>query len=479
MRGRGTQKFFSLTVFEWHILLYHSMTALLLTRPIFHASFDRQAEWRKCCALAMGFEWVDPIEGDDDDDDVVVNNNEADDQLTLDQSNPVHQVINLLEEYHDDDDDDEEDEKEGEFSFDHTQQQNPNIHSVSRDHWTENALRIQADLQRMTLWIRTKQYDFVSVDMPDGEASLIQSTVTSFTATTANELETLRNMISSSSNLASHRAGVVQILLSQLKEQVAEPFGRLQQQRTRIAVQLWQSPLQCKLYIPKPKKQRSEAESRMIQLLDEQDNDLQQQKQLEQRFLPRRPSPPEDYDFLATYKATEPHLQGGTMPRRPEFLTRLARKKRRFEAPTNDAVTLPEQQISSNQTIPFTAQPLSYQQQQPRFEEENRQQLQEDLEQEAALLMVAVHNDLDSVQKTEQRMVEITTLISQFSNLVSEQQEDIWQIHEAARETKDNMESGQENLVNATEKTKRSKHYMATSIFAMAIVLLFFHTIRS
>ena len=46
-------------------------------------------------------------------------------------------------------------------------------------------------------------------------------------------------------NMASHRSGIVQILLEQLKEQLAEPFNKLQKQRTRVAVQLWQNPLQC------------------------------------------------------------------------------------------------------------------------------------------------------------------------------------------------------------------------------------------
>jgi t-SNARE complex subunit (syntaxin) len=111
--------------------------------------------------------------------------------------------------------------------------------------------------------------------------------------------------------------------------------------------------------------------------------------------------------------------------------------------------------------------------------EEARHQLEEDLQQEAALLTVSVQNDLDSVQKMEQRMVDITTLISQFSNLVSEQQEEIWQIHEAAQNTKDNMEKGQDHLVDATERTKRSKHYTAWAVVGMALILLFFHTLKS
>jgi t-SNARE complex subunit (syntaxin) len=112
-------------------------------------------------------------------------------------------------------------------------------------------------------------------------------------------------------------------------------------------------------------------------------------------------------------------------------------------------------------------------------EESRQQRLDVDLQQEAALSTVAVQNDLDTVKQMEQNMVNVATLISQFSNLVTEQQEEIWQIHDAAENTKDNMEKGQENLVDAAERTKWSKHHMAWSVFAMAVTLLFFHALRN
>ena len=105
---------------------------------------------------------------------------------------------------------------------------------------------------------------------------------------------------------------------------------------------------------------------------------------------------------------------------------------------------------------------------------------EQSLQQEAALLQeTIVQSDLDSVQKMEQRMVEITTLIGQFSNLVSEQQEEILDIAQHAQETKQNMTKGQENLVDATERTRQSKHYLAWTIFGLTLTLLFFHTLRN
>jgi len=110
-----------------------------------------------------------------------------------------------------------------------------------------------------------------------------------------------------------------------------------------------------------------------------------------------------------------------------------------------------------------------------------QQQLEEDLRTESAQLTTTLiaSNDLDSVQQMETRMVEITTLIGQFSNLVQNQQEQVEIIHENAKETKENLDKGQENLIDAAERTKKSKHYKAWSILAMASVLMFFQILRN
>ena len=403
------------------------------------ASLDREEEWRQCCAYAMGFEWVDRFE-----------EVKSGEELKEEEFHPIQQVINLI-----DDDDLKEDCDE-------------NWQNEPKDHWTENALRIQGDLLHMSRWIQSKKHEYVSLEMRDDEASLIQSTVTSFAATAASELETLRKIIpSSSSNVASHRSGVVQILLAQLQEQITEPFGSLQRQRTRVAVQLWQNPLQCKLY---QSKARNASDNTMIQLFDDED-----EVQREQRFLPRREIPPVDYDFISKYT----NQREVKVPSRPDFLSQIVRRKMEVISPPEDRhketqIIQPLKPLTP--AIPQKPHVMPYQQ--PTSEEARRRE-EEDMQQEAALLTVAIHNDLDSVQRMETRMVEITTLISQFSNLVSEQQEEIWQIHDSAKETKENIDKGEENLVDATERTKGSRNYMAWTVFAMSMTLLFFHTLRN
>ena len=407
---------------------------LLPLDNLFTASYNREEEWQRCCAKVMGFEWVD----------------------RFDDANPIEppttakiqQLINLTDEVVVLED------QEDECKHDDV------------DSWTATALRIQTNLQHMAQWIQSKQQEFVGLNMLDTEASIIQSTVTTFAATTASELETLRQLIPSSlgGTVAGHRNGIVQILLGQLQEEITQPFGKLQKQRTRVAVQLWQHPWQCQLVVPKAPSRGS-----MTHLLDDNSDD-----EGEKRFLPRtgNPTSRSSIDFWDRYERDP--LDEFPLGPKPEFLMQ------RWDTPGTAPRSAPSSAIQhvapshfhQVTTLSHSTTPHSY--------EELQRQEQVELEQEATLLQeTIVQSDLDSVQKMEQRMVEITTLIGQFANLVSEQQEDIQDIAHQAQTTKQNMEKGQENLIDATERTKRSKHYMAWTIFALSLTLLFFHTLRN
>jgi hypothetical protein len=245
---------------------------------------------------------------------------------------------------------------------------------------------------------------------------------------------------------------------------------------------------------------------------DDDDDDIGGRQPREQRFLPRRPGvtstiaekDDEEFDFLAVYQRMDEQNKKAP-PRRPEFVSQLVQaksKKRRLEQEQKQQQQTQHQQgpsrddeESSNSDFSQgeeTNHPKPIQQQQPQQKpvhlpyqppllsaDDYQRQVQADLRQEAALLQLSAQtSDLQSVQNVEQRMLEITTLINQFSNLVSEQQEDIEHIHEQAQEVKANITKGQENLVDAAERTKQSKHYMAWSIFVMTMILLFFHTLK-
>ena len=452
------------------------------------ASYSRADDWHACCARVMGYEeW--------EDDQAAV-----EDTQTAATSNCL-QVTNLLptELFEDDDND---------------QDQQQSLHVLRVDPWTENALNIQADLERMAQWIQSKKWSFISFDsMRDDEASLIQSTVTSFAATTANEIESLRKMATaasdqqqlhfSSSNINSnavhHRTGIVQILFARLKEDIVEPFGVLQKHRSRQAVSLWQNPLQCKLLVkPRPaaahkrhKNQRDNELDAALGLMDDLDDDDEdegnalEKARREQRFLPSRDTHKGRNDFMGTYQRDDgEHV---TMMKRPKSLIRdpLSVLSSENEAvfdphknksakditsynPSSQRPTIQSVTTIGNSSIP------DYHQVTQDLSEATHQQMQ----QEALLLQSMVTSDLDSVQKMEQQMVSITTLLTQFSELVSEQQEEVWQIHDTAKETKDNMDKGQDALVNAAEQSYQSNHYMAKGVFAMGCLLLLFHWLR-
>lgn len=439
----------------------------------YHASYSRADDWNACCARAMGF---------DDGEDWAVVDVLGEDSSTGGQ--PKLQVTNLLPSALFEDDNDKEEEDN---------------HKSVTDPWTENAMNIQADLERMSQWIHSKKWLFISFDsMEDVEASLIQSTVTSFAATTANEIESLRKMTLqasaqlNSSNRMHHRNGIVQILLAKLKEEIVEPFGMLQKHRSREAVRLWQNPLQCKLLVkrrPKAvKKQRDEIDEALglDDIVDDPQEEIEKSRR-EQRFMPSREAHQLRQNFMDTYQRDQQITK--TSLKRPESFVKdplsalSSENESVFQAnPTSEDQTaeLPQQQrrdhhhTSLGGTATSTMQPMPTGWADYQLEEMSDAQHQQ-MQQEAQLLQTMVHSDLDSVQKMEQQMVSITSLLTQFSELVSEQQEEVWHIHDTAKETKDNMDKGQETLVDAAEKTHNSKHYMAKGIFALGCLLLLFH----
>ena len=111
----------------------------------------------------------------------------------------------------------------------------------------------------------------------------------------------------------------------------------------------------------------------------------------------------------------------------------------------------------------------------PNYEEEEHM---EQLQRESAVLLATYqHSDLEGVQKVERSMVEITQLLSRFTDLISEQQQDIFLIHDQALKSKENVDKGQDQLVDAANRGEKSRHPMATFIVMMAFLLLFFNWI--
>jgi chromosome segregation ATPase len=100
------------------------------------------------------------------------------------------------------------------------------------------------------------------------------------------------------------------------------------------------------------------------------------------------------------------------------------------------------------------------------------------LERESAQLQLAASSDLDAVQRVERQMVDITGLLSQFASLVSDQSAELTHIRSAAESAKGDLDEGRENLAEARERAEASRHYLATLIVALGLLLLLFHWVR-
>ena len=95
----------------------------------------------------------------------------------------------------------------------------------------------------------------------------------------------------------------------------------------------------------------------------------------------------------------------------------------------------------------------------------------------AALLADYQHADLDSVHRVESSMAEITQLLSRFTDLIAEQAGDVATIHGQAARSRENVDKGQDQLVDAAARGEKSRHPMASFIAACAVLLLFFNWI--
>jgi hypothetical protein len=436
------------------------MVAPPCSKPCIPSWFDRKDEWNKCIVHAMGYEWV----GEEEDEPIKQ-------QDAMEESH-TFQVLNLLNVNDDDEEKDDDEHYHGRNFSSSTH------HHHHHDLWMESAERIQTDIDQMSKWIRDSlQYSLARVDLPVDEATLVSSTVTSFCATTAKEIEMLRKLTQQEEESASskmsqsiirHRSGIVQILLGRLQEQVVEPFAKLQKQRQRKAIDLWQHPLQC-----------CWSRSRGSNGPDVAD----------QRFMPGAAPPPQElYDFLVKYKQTETipvPVIGHGPPVSKLFSAATSKASAAAATPTTKpaAAAATSKWGRSTPKQPTTAPHPAIM---PPYDPDSdyppivtTATPQEELQREAVLLLAQYeHSDLDTVQKMEERMVEITTLLTQFAALVTEQQEDIVQIHQATVSSQENLVKGKESLVDATERTKRSKHYMATMIAILGVLLWFWNTLR-
>ena len=222
-----------------------------------HASCDLQKQWEESCAKAMGFDRGAPLSHDND------------------SSSAAIHILNLMDD-------------NGDTTMDETNDY------IMEDHWMDNANQIAASISQMADMIVKNARPYVTGDLTDEEASVLESTVLSFSATAANQIDALRGAIdhSQSHDYVQHCSGIVAALMLCLREHVANPMASLQKQRTRTAMTIYQQPLSCRLVLKDDN--NVEMDGTVWDQLVEDD-----QGGSEQRFCPQHEAPSMSTDFMA------------------------------------------------------------------------------------------------------------------------------------------------------------------------------------
>ena len=101
---------------------------------------------------------------------------------------------------------------------------------IQTDAWLENANQIAASISQMNEMIQRNERGYVTGDLTNQEASVLESTVLSFSATAANQIDSLRAAIDPQHHVMDYVqscSGIVACLLLYLRELVANPMAVL------------------------------------------------------------------------------------------------------------------------------------------------------------------------------------------------------------------------------------------------------------
>lgn len=391
------------------------------------------------------------------------------------------------------------------------------------DPWMANAHRLEASIVQMSIVLQRQEAEYVDLygslrnvrlgaagggdattadanAMTDAERSALDAAVASFAVSTGNQIEALRQALTSASeetggagsDMAAHRVGIVACLVSSLRTDVVDRMGRMHAIRMRRTLDLARDPLQCRLTTADggggsggsdfggDEHDVDATTARLGSLL----GDIREAAEA----APSEDA--EEKDFHATYgQDGEEGLLKEVSMSLPSFPrvdgADIDLNQGGFEVEQSTAPRSSRPNASStaqlrprNAAKKLEAVPLDPSVQQYYGESTAEQEAYiEDLQRESAYLTASLQNELEDVHKIENKMMEITTLLRQFGDMVAEQQEDIVAIHEQAEKSKKNVQDGQDNLVDAGERKKKSKHYMAIFIASMGLLLLFLNWI--
>ncbi len=405
------------------------------------------------------------------------------------------------------------------------------------DPWMANAHRLEASIAQMSDVLRRQEAQYADLygclrnvrpggdaAMTDAERNALDAAVASFAVSTGNQIEALRRALASAASaadapagttggtggdLAAHRVGIVACLVSALRADVVDRMGRMHAVRMRRSLDLARDPLRCRLPAAAGGGSGPGGSGGEIAFVTDDDDDDDATAQLASLLgsiraaaIPEAARAREEA-FCATYG----------QEKEDQLLKEVAMPLPPFPRADDDADIDPDEQDGfeqehhnsgpSSSLSPSSRPVTSHSKMENASSARPRQRREElevvsvdpsvqqyygesaaeqeayveDLQRESAYLTASLQNELEDVHKIENKMMEITTLLRQFGDMVAEQQEDIVAIHEQAERSKKNVQAGQDNLVDAGERKKKSKHYRATFIASMGMLLLFLNWI--
>lgn len=379
---------------------------------------------------------------------------------------------------------------------------------ASLDPWMKAALVLSASIDEVSSMIKGKAesylYSFDTINicfnnqfatdhaMTNDDRSILETTVASFVAGMVKQIESLRKTVvvegdhpflknlsdnHTSSDTASphhwasgqvgHRAGIATCLMQRLKSEIMDPMTSLQSQREKLisknntyrgdeALNIAQNPLSMFRLETEVALHRSLPPAPWEVGGHDVEKDRAERKQEEDEFLNIY------FDRKEIHGDNSTENVASSMSPPPSVM--------RFMDLPNPSIDVMRPSMQQPQPIHRQiSPPLPFED-----DGEHRVQLQRE---SATLLATYQHSELEGVQKVERSMVEITALLSRFTDLIMEQQDSVLSIHDQALKSKENVDKGQDQLVDAADRGEKSNHPMATFIFSMAILLLAFNWI--
>lgn len=345
----------------------------------------------------------------------------------------------------------------------------------SSDAWIDNAERIFSSICQIDSLLESNSLSYTNKDiftrdeegpsLSENDVAIFESSIASFMTSTASQIDTLRQSIADSmlsENMKAHRKGIISHLVSQLRE-IMENFRFMQSVRNREELDLYRDPFKCCYYKDDNDDvlnmsstgigNEFEPDEEYLDMLEREEEEFQahyndignNDEELLQKIL-SEPLP----TLSKLNQIQEIHVEKKIIPQTKPIKMKQNPPKPHIvkQSDTNNLMNASVAEMDQNQAAI--------------------------LQQEQIFLTAKAQNTkLDAAHKVESQMMQITSLLSQFSALITEQQEEIQVIADSTAKSRDNMDKGREQLVQATEHRKNRKHYFAWVIFGLGLFLLF------